>query len=168
MIHAKLRSIQKVTSDEGSVMVQKTDTSSSGCHGAACGRSLKGANGYNYHYKGSKGSKSKGVGAYGYYYSKSKGSKSKGAKSANYVSALNIPFHRSRKRYRVMMLSISLIYQHLTMTEIYSVLLMPPLYSRQASAQAVTVVVWLTWQVMQRAHACQELKWNLKLPIKRP
>lgn len=88
--HAKLRSIQKVTSEEGSVMVKKTDTRSSGCQGAACGRSLKGANGYYYHYIGSKGSKSKGVGAYGYYYSKSKGSKSKGAKSANYVSALNI------------------------------------------------------------------------------
>jgi hypothetical protein len=67
-----------------------------------------------------------------------------------------------------MIASISLMYQHLTMKEIYSVLLIPPLYSRQASAQAVTVVVWLTWQVMQRAHACRELKWNLKRPIKRP
>jgi hypothetical protein len=88
--HAKLRSIQKITSDEGSVMVKRTDTRSSGCHGAACGRSLKGANGYYYHYNGSKGSKSKGSKSYGNYYSKSKGSKSKGAKSANYVSALNI------------------------------------------------------------------------------
>ncbi len=83
---AKLGSIRKGTSEESSVMVKTADTSSSGCHGAACGRSLKGSKKYYYYY-GSKGSKSKSAGAAGYYYSKSKG-----AKSANYVSVRKIPF----------------------------------------------------------------------------
>jgi hypothetical protein len=55
----------------------------------------------------------------------------------------------------------------MTRQTLFSVLVLPPRYCRQANAQAFTVVVWSTWQVIQRAHACRELKWNLKRPIKR-